>query len=352
VTIGDWMNSASGSVEKGRRVWVAVVIVALVLCAGGYLWLGHIGPFSDRAAAPEKLTIAVAPIPMSAPIYVAADRGYFRQEGLDVSIEPYAVGKDALAAVLSGKADLATVAETPVMFAVMGGGQLFVIATICDSEKDLAIVARKDRGISQPADLKGKMIGVTPGTTADFFLESFFDFHNVPKKSTKTIPLKPAEMLPALSVGRVDAVATWEPVIGNARAELGEKVQTYYATGFYRETWNIVAAPDLVKKRPEVVKKMLRALVSAERFIVEQPVEAREMVASSLRVDKEILAATWSDLYFRIALEQSLLVNLENQARWAIRNKLVAETKVPNFMESLYPVGLKTVHPEAVAIAQ
>ena len=93
---------------------------------------------------------------------------------------------------------------------------------------------------------------------------------------------------------------------------------------------------------------MLRALISAEHFIVEKPAEAQRIVASHLHVDKEVVAASWKDFYFRIALEQSLLVNLENQARWAIRNKLVTETKVPNFMESLYPEGLKAVRPDSV----
>ena len=342
------MNSTNGSAGKRRGVWVAVVVVGLVLCAGIFLWLGQVGPFAGRGTAPEKLTIAVASISMSAPIYVALDQGYFRQEGLDVFVEPHAAGKDALAAALGGKVDMATASETPVVFTVMAGGRLFVIATICDSEKDLGIIARKDKGISEAADLKGKTIGVTRGTASDFFLESFLDFHNVPKQTTKAVSLKPDEMEPALSAGRVDAVATWEPVIGKIRAELGAAVQIYYAAGFYRETWNIIAMPDLVKKRPEAVKKVLRALISAERFIVEKPVEAQQIVASHLGVDKAVIAPAWNDFYFRVALDQSLLVNLENQARWAIRNKLVAGTEVPNFMGSLYPVGLRAVRPDSV----
>ena len=238
-------NSLSDSGKIGRSlVWAGAGFIVVAFIVIAYLRFGQHTPFVGKGRSADKLTIANASIPMSAPIYVAFDRGFFRQEGLDVSIEPYAVGKDALAAALSGKADMATVAETPVMFTVMGGGRLFVVATICDSEKDLAIVARKDRGILQPADLRGKTIGVTPGTTGDFFLESFLDFHNVPKQTTKTVPLKPDEMQPALIAGRVDAVAAWEPVVGNIRAELRNTAQTYYAAGFYRETWNIAAATD------------------------------------------------------------------------------------------------------------
>jgi NitT/TauT family transport system substrate-binding protein len=93
---------------------------------------------------------------------------------------------------------------------------------------------------------------------------------------------------------------------------------------------------------------MLRAVISAERFIIEKPAEAQQIVASHLRVDKAVVAAAWNDFYFRIALDQSLLVNLENQARWAIRNKLVTGTEVPNFMGSLYPEALKAVRPDSV----
>ena len=328
-------------------IWGGAGLIAVALIV---LWYGHTGPFAGKGTPLEKLSIAVSPTLMSAPIYVALDRNYFRQEGLDTSLESFTSGKECLKTVLDGKADLATVSDTPIVLTVMAGQTCAVIATIAQSEKNSALVARKDRGILQPADLKGKTIGVTPATSADFFLDNFFVFHGVPKKSAKIVPLKPEEMQPALTSGRVDAVATWEPTVTRIQRELGANAQIYYATGIYRNTWNMVASADFVRKRPDAVKRLLRALIKAEQYIVEKPAEAQQIVASHLRVEKETAASGWNDYYFKVMLDQALFVNLESQARWAIQNKLVPAASVPNFMGSLYAEGLKAIRPDAVTI--
>jgi NitT/TauT family transport system substrate-binding protein len=327
-------------------LWAGAGLIVVALAGAAYLCFGHHSPFAGTGP-PEKLTIAVSPTLMSAPIYVALDRGYFRQEGLDVSLESFASGKECLKIVLDGKADLATVSDTPIVLTVMAGQTCAVIATIAQSEKNSALVARKDRGISQPADLRGKTIGVTPATSADFFLDNFFVFHGIPKKAATIVPLKPEEMQPALTSGRVDAVATWEPTVTRIQRELGANTQTYYATGIYRNTWNMVASADWVRKRPETVKKLLRALIKAEQYVVEKPAEVQQIVASHLRVEKEMVASGWNDYYFKVMLDQALFVNLESQARWAIQNKLVPATTVPNFTGTLYVDGLKAVRPDA-----
>ena len=112
----------------------------------------------------------------------------------------------------------------------------------------------------------------------------------------------------------------------------------------------MVACIDVVRKRPETVKRLLRALIKAEQYVVEKPAEAQQIVASRLHVEKEMVASRWNDYYFGVMLDQALFVNLESQARWAIQSKLVPVTTVPNFMGTLYVDGLKAVRPEAVTM--
>jgi ABC-type nitrate/sulfonate/bicarbonate transport system substrate-binding protein len=111
----------------------------------------------------EKVTIAYATITQAALAQVAQAGGYNREEGLDVTAHRHSYGKLALKDVLEGKADFATVAETPVMFAIMNGEKIAIIATISSAQKNHAIVARKDLGILLPQDLKGKKIATTMG---------------------------------------------------------------------------------------------------------------------------------------------------------------------------------------------
>ena len=57
------------------------------------------------------------------------------------------------------------------------------------------------------------------------------------------------------------------------------------------------------------------------------------------------------DFQFRLSLDQPILVSLEDEARWAIRNKLTDVTKVPNYLDYIYTDALKAVKPGAVTIA-
>lgn len=89
-------------------------------------------------------------------MHIALKKGYLAQEGLDVTPKPHAFGKLAIEAIIEGKADLATVGDTPIMLAVMNGRKTMAHATIQTSSLNEAIVARKDRGIAAPGDLLGK----------------------------------------------------------------------------------------------------------------------------------------------------------------------------------------------------
>ena len=87
---------------------------------------------------------------------IALVKDYLREEGLDATAQPHAFGKPALLSVINGKADIATVGDTPIVFAVMGGKKITVLAVIQTSNRNEAIVARRDKGIAKPSDLKGK----------------------------------------------------------------------------------------------------------------------------------------------------------------------------------------------------
>src|ERR1700690_4106590 len=84
---------------------------------------------------PEKITIAYSTAVNAILLYIAFANGYFAEEGLDVTPQPYPFGKPALNAVLEGKADLATVAETPIVLAVMNGRKIATLAVIQTANK-------------------------------------------------------------------------------------------------------------------------------------------------------------------------------------------------------------------------
>jgi NitT/TauT family transport system substrate-binding protein len=303
-----------------------------------------------QAGPREKITIAYSTAANAILIYIAFAKGYFSAEGLNAIPQAHPFGKIALNAVIEGKADLATVADTPIVFVVMNGQKFTILATIQTSNRNEAIVARQDRGIAKPADLKGGKIGVPLGTNADFFVDVFLITHGIDREKVKKIDMKPEEMATALGTGRVDAVSTFNPTLTLLKKRLGKKATVFFGASLYTENICAVAMQDYVKMHPEAIKKVLRALIKAETFVEQNPEEARRLVAEFIKIDKALLDEIWPIFKTMVTLDQSLLVDLENQTRWALKNKLIARKTILNYLDFIYMDGLQAVKPEAVSI--
>jgi NitT/TauT family transport system substrate-binding protein len=304
-----------------------------------------------QAGSPEKITIAYAESTGASLVHIAIAKGYFAEEGLDATLQFHSTGKTALDAVVEGKADLATVSDTPIMFAVMNNKKITTIAVVSTSNRNIAILARKDRGIFRPADLKGKTIGVMKGTIGDFFVDNFLSTQGIDRKKVTSIDLTPNEMAVALSTGRVDAVAIWHPVLIKLQKKLGNnKVQSFYGEKFYYFALGVTALQDFVKQHPEVVKKFLRALIKAETFAKQYPQESRRLVAGFIKIDETLLDEIWNIYNYRVTLDQAFLMDLEDQTRWAIKNRFTTRRDMPNYLDFIYLDGLLAVKPEAVKI--
>lgn len=299
----------------------------------------------------QKITLAYTTQPDCALVHIAVTNKYFLEEGLDIQPQLHTFGKAALSSVLAGKADLATVAETPVMFAALKGEKIYIVTNISTSNKNTAVIGKKDRGISVSADLKGKRIGFTPGTTGEFFMDSFFTANGIVRKDVELISLRPEEMSAALKADKVDAVVTWNFPLIIIRKELGSNGATLFDTDIYTETFNVSVKQEFVQKNPETIKKFIRGLLKAEKFINEHPDEAQSVVALALNVDKALIGEIWKDFDYRVSLDQSLLIVLEDETRWAVSNSLVDRSaKIPNYLDYIHTESLKSIKPEAVKI--
>lgn len=304
----------------------------------------------EKAMTLEKITIAQPLTPPSSPLFVAFENGYFKEEGLEVTVSPQPSGKASLQAVLKGEADFAAVGEVPIMFAVLRGEKIFTIASYMSTSKNYVIVARKDKGINVPADFSGKKIGVTPGTNSEFFLDVFFTHENLQRNEVEVVNIKPPEMYDALMSGRVDAVSTWNPHVIRLQESLSDRQITFDGDGCYTGRFNIFAMQDFIKTNPDIAQKVLRAMTKAIDTIRDKPDESLQVVSKYVKIDKELTRKIWGIYNFDITLSQALIITLEDEARWAIKKNLTSRTEVPNYLDSIYLPALQQLKPEAITI--
>ena len=302
----------------------------------------------QHAEPPQKITFAYTYQPQSTLVHIAVAKGYFVEEGLEVQPQMHTFGKAALQSLLDRKADFATVAETPVMFSVLKGEKIFVIANIEATSKNNAVIARKDAGINASGDLKGKRIGFTPGTTSEFFLDSLLTANRLTRKEVQSVALKPEEMQDAIMAKKVDAVCTWNYPLTQISHLLGGNGIIIYDREIYTETYNVAAQQDFVQKNPEAVKRLLRALIKAENFAAKNPDEAQTIMAVATKIDKSLIHEVWDSFNYHVVLDQVLPITLEDETRWAIKNLLTDQAAMPNYLSYIYLDGLKAVKPAAV----
>lgn len=330
----------------------------LALCAlllTGLSACDRSAPAADASTRPptgQRFVLALTTQPQSTLALVALERGYFAAEGLNVVPQVHAYGKAALQSMLEGKADFAVAAETPIMLAIARGDPVMVLANIETSTTNDAVIALSGAGITSPADLKGKRIGYTPGTTSEFFLDAFLTAQGLTREQVTAIPVQPEAVVEALENKQVDAAASWHYPITLAQRRLKDEVRVFYDQEIYTEFFNVLALPELVRQKPQVVEALLRALIRAEDFVLHDPVAAQAIVAARSGVEVEIVKQAWSSFSYQVRLDQNLLITLEDETRWAMKRNLIDRQTMPDFSAYVHVDGLQTVKPQAVKMSR
>ena len=329
------------------RLAAIALLLALVAVA---IW-----QLNARPAAPpgpvEVLRLAVnAEYVGSCPVLAAHGQGHFAREGIDARLQPYSSGKASMEAVLQGKADLGTVSDIPVVLASLQNQSVVIIASIFEAERDHGIVGRLDRGVSTPASLKGKRIGVTLGTSGQFTLDAFLNRQKLLPAEVTLRNYAPEQLAGALARGEVDAAAGWEPFLTGMTHAIAGKAAIFYGEDVYAGLFNVAGTGDYVRGHPATVRKVLRALIAGARFCQDEPDAARALFAKASASEAARLQAAWHGYRFGVVLDQGLLLALEDEARWAIRNRLAERGDMPNFLDAVYLDGLEAVAPSAVTV--
>lgn len=296
-----------------------------------------------------KVILAEGMQPIVAPVYVADAKGFFKEEGLDVQLVPFSKGKLCLDAVLGGQAQIGTVAETPLMHVGFQKQPIAILATMETATKNTKAVARKDRGIEKPADIKGHKVGVPIGGNAEYFMDIFLKKYGMTRKDVSVVNLNPPEMVGAIVRGDIDVGFSFEPSIIRAVNQLGDKAIVFTGEDLYRETFDIVSMKDWAEKNLETSQKILRALNKAVQFIKSNKDESVKIVANRIQMEPAELSSIWDNYTFKLSLDEFLMTAMIDQAKWAIDSK-TQSGPVPDYSYMFYPEPLKVVDPSAVTI--
>ncbi|MFC1902937.1 ABC transporter substrate-binding protein [Chloroflexota bacterium] len=329
---------------KKLPIWIGAVLIVIICAVGGcsQQTAKYTGPL-------DRLTLAAYAGDTGALVYIAQEQGYFADNGLDVIIKDYEAGKLAADALLAGEADISTSADFVLVSNSFEHDDLRVLGTVALANL-IELVTRKDAGINQPSDLKGKRIGTTCKSAAEFFLGTFLTFNGLSLQDIEIVDLKPSEIVDAVVNGDIDAGFTWEPNIFEVKGRLGVNVISWPGQSGRDFYFILLTKEEFIEENPQVIERFLRALKQAEEFIKENEAEAREFTRNKFDYESSYIDYIWQRHDFAVVLPQALIVAMEDQARWRIKNELTEATEVPNYLDYIYLDALEEVKPEAIGI--
>jgi NitT/TauT family transport system substrate-binding protein len=334
--------------RRAPGLWLIGLLVAfLLIIIGVTLWLAWRKPAETQ---PIRITYAMPLTVAAIPVYVALERGYWAKEGLAVDAQMFSAGRLALDALLGKNAQVMSVSETPLVHAILQGNKIFIVATVT-AHKEVKLIVRTDHGIRAPADLRGKKIATLPGTNSDYFMYRFLEANGISPRDAKITNMAPPEMVTALVGGDIDAYFAWEPHIYYARERIPGATAVYPPGNLYSGRHCVAMNQDFVAQHPEVVPKLIRGFIQAERYVAEHPAEARAIVVKRTGMDDAALRELWPEYHVAVQFDREFADILDSEARWARRVQGSADP-IPRMLDFVYTKALRDVRPASVSIDQ
>jgi NitT/TauT family transport system substrate-binding protein len=251
--------------------------------------------FCAYARAADKIRVSVTNYNLSyLAAGVAAERGFFKEEGLDVEIIRMNANV-AMSSLISGDVDY-TMIFASVIRAAMRGIPLKVIAVLIDSPP-YAFIARPE--IAAMKALKGKTVGIgVYGSSNDIIARMMLERSGIdPDKETKLVAFgSDGARFAALKEGLVEAAIIAPPADAQAR-KLGLSVLARANDLFKFPHIGLGTTNKKLKENPQEVSRVIRAFIKANRFVRDNRQEAINILVGWGRTQREDAIASYDSTW-------------------------------------------------------
>lgn len=308
-----------------------------------------------------KLDVVIANNFGHLPMFIGAEKGYFKQHGVDASFKVVDTGTDMVNALHRGEAQVGDMSTTTYLKAVHAGEPFKVIGLIMnDATRDncddpLAIVTKKGRGIEpgKVTDFNGKKIGLARGQTSDEFFKMVLRRAKM-KYSELTIENIWSQfgLAPALAEGKVDAVVSWEPYVTQVLTQVPDSYEVIRGGQHMSYVMVATAHGQTVESKPQLVKAIAAGLAQSSHFTRNNPDEAVEIFAKWVPgTDVAIGKKAIRNIKYDPRLSPNVLRAFENAEDEVLINTLPGAPRldVPNLFRPQFMTDVQNENPEYFA---
>jgi NitT/TauT family transport system substrate-binding protein len=288
------------------------------------------------------LKVGIVGLTADAPLYIANQKGWFKEAGLTIKPQVVGSGAASLAAVVGGANEIGTGNLLSVVQASARGLALQAIAPANEAAVDAsdtahatsAIIVSKDSPVRSPADLAGKTIAVNAvKSLGDLTILESLEKKGVDVSSVKFTELGFPDMLTALDSHRVDAIWEVEPFVTAAKAQGARVIDVNFeGTASRLPLGTYYATKKFINDNPETVRTFASVIKRANQYANDHPDEVRRSVLTFTKIPPAAAKA----MALPINAQSFSQKNIDLLGRLMLKHRLVE--KLPDLNEIFAPV--------------
>ena len=265
---------------KKNVVWIFVIILVAVGFGGYWGYTRFFKKTAPKYTGPvEEVSLRLKWLHQAqfAGNYVAAEKGFYEDQGLKVDIQPINLDENTIDLVAAGKVDFGISSADDVILARAKGKAIKAIAVIY-KVNPVGIISLTESGIKTPSDLVEKKVGIQPGNPTEYLFDATMESKGVALSKIKKVSIgyDASEILE----GKVDAIVGYVTNEPDMISQAGKKVSTMlfsdYGVNVYSDV--IFTSDKLIETKPELVERFVRASVKGWQYAIEHESEAVDII--------------------------------------------------------------------------
>lgn len=322
--------------KNNTSKWLGTALLAVIIgltgCSSGKSGQGASSQPSPEAGALEKVKVVLdwTPNTNHTGLYVAKEKGYFKEQGLDVDIiPPGAGGADTM--IASGSVPFGISIQESITQARTQGVPIVSLAAIIQHNTS-GFAAPAGKNIKSPKDFEGKTYGGFGAPSEKAVIDSIMRKENADIEKVKIVNIGEADYFTAMKRD-IDFAWIFYAWTGIEAELKNEPLDMIYVNKYSEKldyyTPVIATNEDMIKNKPETVKKFMTAVSQGYQFAIDKPEEAADILLKCVPdLDKELVQKSqkWLSPRYQDDAprwgEQKLSV-WQNYSDWMVENKLL-----------------------------
>lgn len=303
------------------------------------------GPAATEPAAPsyEPATVRVAYMPnlgSAGSLFVGIEKGFFEEYGLKVETYEFQTGPAEIAAMGSGDIDIAQIGHGAHALCIEGQAYIFQMDHTTSLSDE--VVGNRSHGIETAADLKGKTVAVSSGTSSEIILHAALSRAGLTLDDINTVEMNVEGMTTAMIAGQIDACAVWSPNTVTLQDALGDNYVNLGGNADFLDSAifpsSYITLDGYAKDNHDILVRFAAALNKAHDYRLSNPEDMARILAAAVDAPEDTMIrslgeADWETITKDCGNMDALKTVYATQQKVFINNgRITEEVPVENYV--------------------